>query len=72
MESTVVNLDVRPYTPDPGDLCGRCASDKSSIVATRHYATRWVINLCDRCLTPEERAALRGALDDGLYLSGLR
>jgi len=63
---------VRPYCPDPGDLCGRCVSAKFPIVASHHYASRWVINLCESCLTPEERAALNGVLEDGLYRSGLR
>jgi len=72
MSTTTESLDVRPHTPTPGELCGRCASNESSIVARRFYASRWVINLCERCLTAEERVALKGVLDDGLYLSGVR
>jgi hypothetical protein len=72
MNTSIETLDVRPYTPTPGDLCGRCASNGLAIVARRHYASRWVINLCESCLTLEERVALKGVVDDGLYLSGVR
>jgi hypothetical protein len=61
-----------PHAPAAGDLCGRCASNKLSIVARRHHASGWGINICDRCLRQEERAALQGVVDDGLYFSGIR
>jgi hypothetical protein len=68
----IETFDLRPHAPATGDLCGRCASNKFSIVARRHYASRWDINLCEMCLTPEERVALKGVLEDVLYLSGVR
>jgi len=69
---TGTDLDVRPYRPDACDLCGRCGQARLPIVASVHYITRWVINLCEGCLTPQERVALNDALDDGLFRSGLR
>jgi hypothetical protein len=66
------DLDVRPYQPEIGDLCGRCGTAKFPIVANHHYVTGWIINLCEGCLTRKERNALNDALDDGLYRSGLR
>jgi hypothetical protein len=55
---TEERLDIRPYIPYPGDRCGRCVSDIDLVVAKRYYTSGWIINLCDRCLKPEERAAL--------------
>jgi hypothetical protein len=72
MNTTIETFDLRPHTPTAGDLCGRCTSNEFPIVARRHYASRWDINVCERCLTQDERAALKGVIDDGLYLSGVR
>lgn len=64
--------DVRPFAPDAGDLCGRCASSRLLIVARSYHSSGWVINVCNACLTTEERLVLDDTLADGLYLSGLR
>ena len=72
METTGERPDVRPHIPNAGDLCGRCASKKFVVVARRHHPSGWIINLCEHCITTKERVALSGALDDALYLSGLR
>ena len=64
--------DVRPYAPDPGDLCGRCVCNRLRIVARRYHPNGWVINVCDSCLTAEEKQALKGTLDEAMYLAGLR
>ena len=69
---TKAGLDVRPYRPDACDLCGRCGQAKFPIVGSHHYVSGWVINLCEGCLTPEEKATLNEAIDEGLYRCGLR
>jgi hypothetical protein len=68
----VRKTDIRPYTPTPGDLCGRCAGDRLTIVARRHHPNGWIINVCDWCLTAEEKQILNETLDEALYLAGLR
>jgi len=72
METNGDRPDVRPYTANRGDLCGRCASKRFTVVARRHHPSGWIINLCEQCITTKEKVALSGALDDALYLSGLR
>ncbi len=51
----LVDVDLRPFLPSPGDLCGRCVL--RAPIARRHRAG-WTINLCRECLTSIEQVAL--------------
>jgi len=72
MEAAEEKPDVRPHASDPGDRCGRCGTSEFAIGARRYHSSGWVINLCDRCLRPAEETALHRAVEEALYLSGLR
>ena len=62
--------EVRPYQPEIGDLCGRCGAARFPVIS-RHYVAGWAINLCEGCMTDQERLGMNGVLDDGLYRLGM-